>query len=61
VIKSIFEILAKILSIIISISKGYQPRRDEIEQATNQLEKENRDLQNKLEKEIKEKEHESSN
>ncbi len=55
-IKAILEIIAKVLTVFLGISKGDQPSHSEIEQATNGLEKENKDLQNKLEKEIKKKE-----
>jgi len=51
--KAIFEIIAKVLEIITSIMKGNQPKRSEIEQATDDLQKEDKDLQNQLENEIK--------
>jgi len=55
-IKAILSIISSILKIFINISKGDQPTRTEIESSTNDLQQEDKNLQNKLEKEIKEKE-----
>lgn len=54
---AIFEIIAKVLTIITSIMKGDQPKRSEVEQATSGLEKEDKNLQKELEAEIAKKEH----
>ena len=55
-IKTILSIISSILKIFISIAKGDQPSRSEIESSTDSLQKEDKDLQQQLEKEIEEKE-----
>jgi len=60
-IKAILSIISSILKIFITFAKGDQPTRTEIENSTNDLQQEDKDLQDKLEAEIKKKEKESKN
>jgi len=58
-IKAILSIVSSILKIFITFAKGDQPTRSEIENSTDSLQQEDKDLQDKLEKEIKEKENQN--
>ena len=58
--KAILTIIGQILTLIVAVIKGDQPKRSEVEEATNQLEQENTSLMQSLEKKIKEKEHEEN-
>ncbi len=58
--KAIFTIIGQILTLIVTVLKGDQPRRSEVEDATNQLEEENKTLMENLEKIVKEKENEEN-
>ena len=60
-IKAIFQAIAQVLKIILIAVKGDQPKRDEIEQSTQDLWQENKQLQEQLEQKIKEKENEKGN
>ena len=50
--KGIFEFLAALVKIVLIVIKGDQPKRTEVEEATNDLEKQNSHLQKDLEKKI---------
>ena len=52
----IFDLISNILKIIITIIRGDQPKRSEIENATSGLKTENDKLQKELENEIAKKE-----
>ena len=54
--KAFLEVLARILDIIVGIVKGDQPKREEVESATSDLEKQNSKLKDELEREIEAKE-----
>ena len=51
--KGIFEFLAGLVKVLLVVLKGDQPKRQEIENATNDLEKEDKNLQKELESKIK--------
>ena len=57
-IKAIFQAIAQVLKIILIAVKGDQPKKEEIEQSTEELWNEDKYLQDRLKQMIKEKENE---
>ena len=60
-IKSIIQALAGIIKILLIAVKGDQPKKEEIEQSTEELWSEDKYLQDRLKQMIKEKENEKNN
>lgn len=58
--KSILQALAGIIKIILIAIKGDQPKKEEIEQSTNELWSMDKYLQERLKEKIKEKENEKN-